>query len=61
MHVRRHVILSYGVTMFQVGIAVAAISALTKRRMVWFVGLAFGAAGLVFLVYGLVMKAAVVY
>jgi len=49
----QHEIFARGVTMFQIAIAIAAISALTKRRPFWFVSLAFGAAGAVFLVLGL--------
>jgi len=52
-HLRQHVILARGVTMFQIAIAVSAISALTKKRRFWFVGLAFGLVGLVFLIQGL--------
>jgi hypothetical protein len=45
--------LSLGVTMFQVAIAVGAISVLTRRRNFWFASLAFGAVGVGFLGYGL--------
>jgi hypothetical protein len=38
--------------MFQIAIAIAAISALTKRRRFWFVSLIFGLAGAVFLALG---------
>jgi hypothetical protein len=38
--------------MFQIAIAIAAISALTKKRRFWIVSLLFGAAGCVFLVLG---------
>ena len=38
--------------MFQIAIAIAAISALTKKRRFWFVSLVFGLAGVVFLVLG---------
>jgi len=48
----QHEILARSVTMFQIAIAVAAISALTKRRAFWFVSLVFGAAGCVFLALG---------
>ena len=44
-HLSRHVVLSRGVTLFQIAISVAAISVLTKRRLFWFVGLAFGSGG----------------
>ncbi len=53
-HLREHVPLSRGLTMFQVGIAVGAISVLTKRREFWFVSLTFGAIGVGFLFWGLV-------
>ena len=39
-----------GVTMFQIAIAIAAISALTRKRRFWFVSLLFGAAGCAFVV-----------
>jgi hypothetical protein len=52
-HLSEHVPLSRGLTMFQVAIAVGAISVLTKRRRFWFVCLAFGAVGLGFLIWGL--------
>jgi hypothetical protein len=50
----RHEIFARGVTMFQIAIAIAAISALTKKRRFWFVSLAFGVAGCVFLALGFV-------
>jgi uncharacterized membrane protein len=53
-HLKHHMFLSLSVTMFQVAIAVGAISVLTRRRNFWFAGLAFGAVGLVLLGYGLV-------
>jgi hypothetical protein len=48
----QHEVFSRGVTMFQIAIAVAAISALTAKRRFWVVSLGFGAAGCVFLVLG---------
>jgi hypothetical protein len=50
----RHEVFARGVTMFQIAIAVAAISALTKKRKFWIVSLLFGAVGCVFLVLGAV-------
>src|SRR4051812_4088179 len=50
----QHEIFSRGVTMFQIAIAVAAISALTSKRRFWIVSLAFGAIGCVFLALGFV-------
>lgn len=51
-HFHRHEVFARGVTMFQIAIAVAAISALTKRRRYWMVSLLVGVAGCVFLVLG---------
>ena len=45
----KHEVFARGVTMFQIAIAIAAISALTKKRSFWVVSLLFGAAGCVFL------------
>ena len=47
-----HEIFARGVTMFQIAIAIAAISALTRKRRFWMVSLGFGAVGAVFLVLG---------
>jgi hypothetical protein len=49
---QRHEVYARGVTMFQIAIAVAAISALTKRRRFWFLSLVFGAVGCVFVALG---------
>lgn len=48
----RHEIFAGSVTMFQIAIAIAAISALTAKRRFWLVSLLFGVAGCVFLVVG---------
>jgi len=48
----KHEVLARSVTMFQIAIAIAAISALTKKRRFWFVSLVFGLAGTVFLALG---------
>ncbi|HZR78413.1 MAG TPA: DUF4337 domain-containing protein [Chthoniobacterales bacterium] len=50
----QHEIFARGVTMFQIAIAVAAISALTKKRRFWIVSLLFGVGGCVFLFLGFV-------
>ena len=52
-HMRSHVIFARGVTLFQVAIAVSAVSVLTDRRRFWYVGLGFGGVGLGFLIQGL--------
>ena len=49
-HFAEHRPLSRGLTMFQVAIAIGAISVLTKRRGFWFVALAFRTFGIGFLV-----------
>jgi predicted cobalt transporter CbtA len=49
----KHEVFARSVTMFQIAIAIAAISALTKRRKFWLVSLVFGLAGIVFLALGL--------
>src|SRR6266496_1480665 len=46
----QHEVFARSVTMFQIAIAIAAISALTKKRRFWIVSLLFGIAGCVFLV-----------
>jgi len=51
-HFHQHEVFARGVTMFQIAIAIAAISALTKKRRFWVVSLLFGAVGCVFLVMG---------
>ena len=51
----KHEVFARGVTMFQIAIAIAAISALTKKRRYWFVSLGFGVVGGVFLGLGLIM------
>jgi Domain of unknown function (DUF4337) len=52
-HFHQHEVLARGVTMFQIAIAIAAISALTKKRRFWIVSMLFGIAGCVFLALGL--------
>jgi len=48
----RHEVYARAVTMFQIAIAIAAISALTRKRTFWFFSLVFGAVGCVFLALG---------
>jgi len=56
-HLVKHQILAKSVTFFQVAIAVAAISVLTRRRRFWFVGIAFGLMGVFFFLQGLMARA----
>lgn len=53
-HIARHTPFSYGVTMFQVAIAVVAVSVLSKKPAFFFVSLGFGAVGIFFFVKGLI-------
>lgn len=46
----KHEVFARGVTMFQIAIAIAAISALTRRRNFWMVSLVFGVVGCAFLI-----------
>ena len=46
----KHEVFARGVTMFQIAIAIAAISALTEKRKFWIVSLLFGIVGCAFLV-----------
>jgi hypothetical protein len=46
----KHEVFARGVTMFQIAIAIAAISALTRKPRFWYVSLLFGALGCAFLV-----------
>jgi hypothetical protein len=48
-HMSHHVILARSVTIFQVAIALSAISALTRRKALWFGSLVVGALGAFFL------------
>jgi hypothetical protein len=52
-HMAHHGSLAIAVTIFQIAIAMGAISVLARRPKLWFVSLGLGAAGLVFLVQGL--------
>jgi hypothetical protein len=53
VHLRRHEVLARSVTLFQVGIAMAAIAVLTRRKGLWLASLALGAVGMIFFVQGL--------
>jgi len=52
-----HSTLAHSVTMFQIAIAVGAISVLTRRRLFWFVSLGFGVVGAVFVAQSWVQAA----
>ena len=52
----KHEVFARGVTMFQIAIAIAAISALTRKRSFWIVSLLFGLAGCAFLVLAAITR-----
>jgi uncharacterized protein DUF4337 len=52
-HFHKHEIYARSVTLFQIAIAIAAISALTQRRMFWGASLLAGFVGLVFFILGI--------
>src|SRR5437762_1617596 len=52
-HMEKHNAFAHAVTIFQIAIALGAISVLAKRPKLWFFSLGAGAVGLVFLVQGL--------
>lgn len=56
-HMAKHMVLARCITLFQVGIAIAAISVLVGRRRYWYVSLGLGAAGLIFLLQGIFLTA----
>ncbi len=56
LNFHKHEVFARGVTMFQIAIAIAAISALTRKRHFWIVSLFFGVVGCVFLVLAGIAK-----
>jgi membrane glycosyltransferase len=52
-HLSKHVILARAVTLFQIAIAISAISILTRKKILWYAGLLFSLAGIIFFVMGL--------
>ncbi|PWU20782.1 MAG: hypothetical protein C5B49_03705 [Bdellovibrio sp.] len=56
-HLALHSQLARSVTFFQVGIAVAAISVLTRRRRYWFVSMGFALVGIIFFAVALAQGA----
>jgi hypothetical protein len=51
-HVAKHRILARGVTLFQVAIAIGAISIITKRKSLWLASVGFAVIGVFFLLQG---------
>jgi alpha-galactosidase/6-phospho-beta-glucosidase family protein len=52
-HLEHHAILARAVTLFQISIAISAIAILTRKKILWFTGLAISCAGLFFFITGL--------
>ena len=51
-HVTKHGILARGITMFQIAIAIGAISIIVKRKALWVVSICFAGLGIFFLIQG---------
>lgn len=51
-HMRQHVVFAKSVTIFQIAIAISAISILTRRKWLWYCCLALSAVGCAFLAIG---------
>lgn len=49
MHLQKHNTVSYGVTLFQIAIAISAIAMLTGRRFLWYFSILLSLAGMVML------------
>jgi len=52
-HLAKHVPLATAVTIFQIAIAISAIAILTRRKVLWYIGMLLTSAGAVFLIVGL--------
>lgn len=53
-HLAKHLLLAKAVTLLQISIAVAAISILTRKPLLWYISLCTAAAGVVFLIMDLI-------
>lgn len=52
MHVTKHSVFARGVTLFQISIAIGAISIIVKRKGLWLVSIGFACIGIFFLIQG---------
>lgn len=52
-HLERHVLLAKAVTLFQIAIAISAISILTRKKILWYLGLLFSLAGIFSFILGI--------
>jgi Domain of unknown function (DUF4337) len=53
MHTEKHSIFARGVTLFQISIAIGAISIIVKRKSLWLVSMGFACIGIFFLLQGI--------
>ena len=53
-HLALHIWLARAVTLFQIAIAISAISILTKKKMLWYAALFFAAIGMYFFIRGMI-------
>jgi hypothetical protein len=52
LHMRQHVVFAKSITVFQIAIAISAISILTRKKLLWHICLGLSAIGVAFLVMG---------
>ena len=53
-HLQRHITFSRSVTLLQVAVAISAISIITRKRSLWFAGIAIALGGAAFFIIGLI-------
>lgn len=53
-HLQRHVTFSRSVTLLQVAVAISAISIITRKRFLWYAGIAIAIGGAMFFIMGLI-------
>ena len=53
MHLQKHILLAKSVTLFQISIAISAISILSKKRILWYFAILIAITGIVFFIFGL--------
>ncbi len=52
-HVAKHSVFARGITLFQISIAIGAISIIVKRKSLWLVSMGFACIGIFFLIQGI--------
>ena len=53
IHVAKHSVFARGITLFQISIAIGAISIIVKRKSLWLVSISFACIGIFFLIQGI--------